>query len=78
MCIYQKALRLIRERKVKATGTDGYYEVQGDHGIYNVYTDGSRITCDCQHHALHGTTKGDLCSHKLSVIYYVMKRLRIR
>lgn len=69
--IKDKATRLVVTGKVKRS-EEYWFEVQGDTEIHKVKLSPHMISCDCRHFALHGCTKGEVCSHILAVVMFVI------
>ncbi len=74
--IWGKATRLVVGKAVKDEGK-GYFTVKGDTDNYTVRMVGGEISCSCRYWALHGCTKGKLCSHILSVIIWKARQKHI-
>lgn len=57
----QKAARLLLEERVRFLPSAVVYEVDGDHGTYQVIADGPAYRCPCE-------SRNPLCAHVLAVV----------
>lgn len=65
--IFTKGRRLFEQGKVVPLG-DGYYNVQGDHGIYEVrLRDDGSFSCGCEYNSVDPRR---MCSHVVAAVIF--------